>query len=434
MRCTSRWPRRPIPRPIPIGARGIARTRRRVSTRPWRTSWSARPGARRLVGGIAAAAAFLERAAELTPDPARRGRRALAAAQAKFESGAPEAAQELLAAAERCPLDELQRARLARLRAQIVFALRRGSDAPPLLLDAAKQLEPLDSGSAREAYLEALGAAIFAGRLNGRVGPREVAAAARGAPPGRQPPRPTDLLLDGLATRFTEGYVAGVAPLRRALNAFGQDAGGDEDDVMRWFWLPWLVAGDLWDDEMWHELATRAVRLGRESGALNVLPLALGYRAVVHLHAGEFAAASALTEEADAITAGDRQCARRSTPRCCSPRGAASRPRRWTTSSWGLENATARGEGRGIGGCGYATAVLYNGLGRYDAALASAQRACEYDDLGIFGFALARAGRGGCPERRPRGGRRRPATTRGTNGRGRHGLGARRPGLVSARC
>ena len=79
---------------------------------------------------------------------------------------------------------------------------------------------------------------------------------------------------------------------------------------------------------------------------------------------------------------------RRSTPRCCSPRGAASRPRRWTYFSWGLENATARGEGRGIGGWGYATAVLYNGLGRYDAALASAQRACEYDDLGLFGFAL----------------------------------------------
>ena len=177
-------------------------------------------------GGIAAAAAFLERAAELTPDSAVRGRRALAAAQAKFESGALEAAQELLAVAEACPLDDLQRAGLTRLRAEIVFALRRGSDAPPLLLDAAKQLEPLDIGSAREAYLEALGAAIFAGRLNGRVGPSEVAAAARSAAPGRQPPRPTDLLLDGLAKRFTQGYVAGVAPLRDALDAFRQDAAG----------------------------------------------------------------------------------------------------------------------------------------------------------------------------------------------------------------
>src|SRR5262249_36289303 len=160
------------------------------------------------------------------PDPAARARRALAAAQARFASGGLEAAQDLLALAEACPLDDLQRARLARLRAQIVFALSRGSDAPPVLLDAAQRLAPHAARAARGAYLEALGASIFAGRLNGRVGPHEVAAAARKAPPGRQPPRPTDILLDGLATRFTEGYVAGVAPLRRALDAFGPDGGG----------------------------------------------------------------------------------------------------------------------------------------------------------------------------------------------------------------
>jgi DNA-binding CsgD family transcriptional regulator len=337
-------------------------------------------------GGVAAAAAFLERAAELTPDSVARGRRALAAAQAKYESGAPEAAQELLAAAARCPLDERQRARLTRLRAEIVFALRRGNDAPPLLLDAAKQLGPLDPGLAREAYLEALGAAIFAGRLNGRVGPGEVAAAAQGAP-GRQPSRPADLLLDGLATRFTEGYLAAVAPLRRALDEFGRDPRAYEDDFRRWFWLPWLVAGDLWDDEMWHELAIRAVRLSRESGALMVLPLALGYRALVHIHAGEFAAASALTEEADAITeATGNAPVKYASLMLAAWRGIEADA--LDEFSWGLENATARGEGRGIGGWGYATAVLYNGLGRYDAALASAQRACEYEDLAVFGFAL----------------------------------------------
>jgi DNA-binding CsgD family transcriptional regulator len=337
-------------------------------------------------GGISAAAAFLERAAELTPDSAERGRRALAAAQAKIESGAPQAAHELLAVAERCPLDEFQRARLTRLRAEIVFALRRGSDAPPLLLDAAKQLERHDTGSAREAYLEAIGAAVFAGRLNGEVGPREVAAAARDAAPGREPPRPTDLLLDGLATRYTDGYVAGVEPLRRALRAFGEE--GDEVAVMRWFWLPWLVAGDLWDDEMWHELATRATRLGRDSGALLVLPLALGYRAFVHLHAGEFAAASALTEEAVAITEATGSApVKYPSLLLAAWRGGEAEP---LLDDFGRDvaNATSRGEGRGVGGVGYATAVLYNGLGRYDAALASARSACEYDDLGVFGFSL----------------------------------------------
>ena len=344
-------------------------------------------GRARARGGIAAAAAFLERAAELTPDLARRGRRALVAAQAKLESGALEAAHDLLAVAEVCPLDDLQHAQLSRLRAQIVFARSRGSDAPPLLLDAAQQLEPLDRGSADEAYLEAIGAAIFAGRLNGPVGPREVATAARGAGPGRQPPRPTDLLLDGLATRFTEGYLAGIAPLRRALDAFGQDVGSDDDEFLRWFWLPWLVAGDLWDDEMWHELATRAIRLARRTGALRILPLALGYRAAVHVHAGEFAAATALIEEADAITeATGNAPVRIASGLVFAWRGVdAGAPEYMSTN---LENAIARGEGRGIGGIGYFSAVLNNGLGRYEAALASARSACEYDDLGLFGFSL----------------------------------------------
>jgi len=336
-------------------------------------------------GGIAAAAAFLERAAELTPDLTQRGRRTLAAAQAKFASGAPEAAQELLKAAEQCPLDELQRAQLTRLRAQIVFALRRGSDAPPLLLDAAKQLESVDVGSSREAYLEALGAAIFAGRLNGNVGPGEVAAAARGSSPGRQPPGPTGLLLDGLVARFSDGYMAGVAPLQRALDAFGQGAEGDEDNIVRWFWLPWLVAGDLWDDEMWHQLATRAIQLCRESGALNVLPLALGYRAAVHVHAGEFAEAAALIEEAAAITEATGNAPVKS------PSGLLAAWRGVEAQEYfelTLEGAVVRGEGRGIGSAGYFIAVLQNGLGRYEAALASAQRSCEYEDLGVFGFAL----------------------------------------------
>lgn len=338
-------------------------------------------------GGVAAAAAFLERATELTPDPARRAARALAAAQAKFEAGAPDAAYELLTAAEMGPLGDLQRARLERLRAQIVFARRRGSDAPPLLLDAAKRLEPLDDALAREAYLEALGAAIFAGRLNGRRGLREAAETARAAPPGPQPPRLIDLLLDGLATRFTEGYVAGVPPLRRALHAFRREAGRGEDDIMRWLWLAWLVAGDLWDDETWHELATRAVRLAREAGALTVLPVALEYRAGVHVHAGEFAAASALIEEADAITeATGNAPLRYSSLLLVAWRGEEAQVLQLIEA--GAQDATARGEGRAIALARYVTAVLCNGLGRYQAALAGAQQACEYEDLGFFGFSL----------------------------------------------
>ena len=340
-------------------------------------------------GGIAAAAAFLKRATELTPDPARRGARALAAAQAKFEAGSPDAANELLGAAEIGPLEELQRARLARLRARIVFARKRGSDAPPLLLDAAKRLERLDSGLARETYLEALGAAIFAGRLSS--GPKvevvaDVARAVAQTGSALQPPRAIDLLLNGLATRFTEGYVAGISPLRRALLAFRSEDGRHEDE-MRWLWLAWLVAGDLWDDEMWHELATRAVRLARKAGALTVLPLALQYRAAVHVHAGEFTAASALIEEADAITGATGNAPLSYTSQVLAAwRGEEARA--LTLIEAGVQAATARGEGRLIGLAEYATAVLYNGLGHYEAAVAAAQRACEHEDLVLFGWAL----------------------------------------------
>ena len=169
-------------------------------------------------GGVAAAAAFLERATALTPDPARRAGRALAAAQAKLEAAAPEAAAALLAAAAIGPLDELQRARLERLRAQVRFAERRGNDAPPLLLQAARRLAPLDADLAREAYLEALAAAIFAGRLGHGGGLPEAAAAARTAPRPSKPARAIDLLLDGLATRFTSGYGAAVVSLSGALD------------------------------------------------------------------------------------------------------------------------------------------------------------------------------------------------------------------------
>ena len=338
-------------------------------------------------GGIAAAAAFLKRATELTPDPARRGARALAAAQAEFEAGAPDAAYELLAAAEIGPLDELQCARLARLRARIVFARKRGSDAPLLLLDAAKRLDRLDCGLARETYLEALGAAIFAGRLGGHSGVREAAEAARAAPPGPEPPRLIDLLLDGLATRFTEGYVAGVSPLRRALHAFRGEARRSEDDITRWLWLAWLVAGDLWDDEMWHELATRAVRLAREAGALTVLPVVLAYRAAVHVHAGEFAAASALIEEAYSITEATGNAPLSYTSLVLAAwRGEEARA--LTLIEAGVQAATARGEGRMIGLAEYGTAVLYNGLGHYEAAVAAAQRAGEHEDLVLFSWAL----------------------------------------------
>jgi DNA-binding CsgD family transcriptional regulator/tetratricopeptide (TPR) repeat protein len=342
-------------------------------------------------GGVAAMAGFLERAAELTPDPARRGARALAAAQAKLDAGAPEAAQGLLASAELTPLDELRRARLERLRGQILFARSRGSDAPPLLLDAAKRFESLDVASARETYVEAFGAAIFAGRESRDGGVLEAAEAARAAPPGPRPSRPVDLLLDGLAKRFTEPFGEALPALRQALHALagGDGRGGDE---VRWLRTSPGIAGqalatELWDDETWHELASREVSLARKAGAIAVLPIALTYRAGVHLHAGEFAEASALIEEADAISvATGNPPLRYASLMLLAWRGHEVAALRAIESS--LQNATARGEGRAIGLAHYSAAVLYNSLGRYQDALVAAKHACAYEDLGFFGWAL----------------------------------------------
>ncbi|MGZ4252319.1 MAG: helix-turn-helix transcriptional regulator [Solirubrobacteraceae bacterium] len=337
-------------------------------------------------GGAAAAAAFLAHATELTPEPAERGRRALAAAQAKFDAAASDAALELLATAELAPLDELQRARLERLRAEIVFARTRGRDAPALLLDAARRLEPLDAAMARETHLEAMAAAMFAGRLGDRPGVREAAEAAQAAPAAQQPPRAIDLLLDGLATRFTEGYPAGLAPLRSALGAF-RDVEELIDGDVRWLWLACRLAQDLWDDRLWYALATRGLSVARETGALNMLPIAATYRASLHVHAGAFGAASSLIEEADAIThATGMAPLKYASLMLAAWRG--NEAEGLALIEAGRLEATARGEGMGLGVIEWATALLYNGWGRYAEALAAAERGCEHDDVGLLAWAL----------------------------------------------
>ncbi len=338
-------------------------------------------------GGAGAAAAFLARATELTPDPAERGRRALAAAQAKFEAAASDAALELLATAELAPLDELQRARLERLRAEIAFARTRGGDAPSLLLDAARRLEPLDAAMARETHLEAMAAAMFAGRFGDHPGVREAAEAAQAAPPAPQPPRAIDLLLDGLATRFTMGYSAGLLPLRRALDAF-RDVDGSTGGDVRWLWLACRLAQDLWDDELWYVLATRGSRVARDTGALSMLPIAATYRAALYVHSGAFDAASALIDESDAIT----QATGMAPLKYASLMLAAWRGNEadgLKLIEAGRLEATARGEGMGLGVVEWATALLYNGCGRYAEACAAAQRGCEHDDVGLFAWSLA---------------------------------------------
>jgi DNA-binding CsgD family transcriptional regulator len=335
-------------------------------------------------GGLAAAAAFLQRAAELTPDPAMRVERSLAAAQAKLDVADAASASALLAVAELGPVDELQRARVERLGAQIAFTSRRGRDAPPLLLEAARRLDPLDAKMARATYLEAIASAMFAGRLGTDPDEREVAEAAR-ASNGVQAVGAADLLLDALVTRFTEGYAASVRPLSRALRAFGEPDGGGED--RRWLWLACRLAQDLWDDELWHVLATRGVGLARDTGALNLLPNALNYLAALNVHSGAFAAAAAQIDEVEAITkATGLPQLKYAAGLLAAARGDQAKVQ--ALSDVAIPNAIARGEGSALGGRGWFTALLHNGHGQYGEALADARQACEHEDVMFYGRAL----------------------------------------------
>ncbi|MDA4108424.1 helix-turn-helix transcriptional regulator [Mycolicibacterium holsaticum] len=351
-------------------------------------------------GGVAAAAAFLERATGMTSDPALRVARAIAAAQAKWQAAAPAAAHELLAVAELGPLSELQRAQVARLRAQMEFARSRGGDvgAPSLrepatrLLDAARRLEDLDDELARDAYLEALAAAMYAGRLGEPTAMTAVADAACVAV--RRVPklhRPIDLLLSGMADRIAGGPRAGAEAMRTALELMCARGHRDAGQALRWMTLGLAIVqesatGELWDDELYHQLAGDVVRQARDAGALAVLPPALAYRAGVHVLAGEFTTAATLIEEAASITASTGYAPLRYHALSLAVwRGS---PGTAGLLESAAAEATARGEGRVLGLTGYLAAVLYNGLGRYQDAFVSARRACEFEDLGFFGWCL----------------------------------------------
>jgi DNA-binding CsgD family transcriptional regulator len=339
-------------------------------------------------GGLAAAAAFLERAVAPTLDPAVRAERALVAAQAQQIAGAPDAALGLLAVAQTGPLDEHGQARADLLRGQIAFASHRGSDAPRLLMNAARRLETLDVALARETYLDALFAAQFAGRLAPDCGLHDVAQAALGAPPPSGPPRPSDLLLAGLATQFIEGHAAAAPILKEALRAFSSESVSTEEEL-RWLFLACRTAVDLWDHAAWSALAGRGVQLARDHGALSVLHLALSQRIAAWSFAGEVAAASALIEEVEAVSAiiGSR----------LPPYGLAV-PAAWRgDESEGSDviavitsEALDWGESLGVAIAEWATAVINNSLGRYERALVAAEKASEHPEgLGVTGWSLA---------------------------------------------
>ncbi len=353
-------------------------------------------------GGVAAAAAFLERAAVLTSDPARRGSRSLAAAQAKRDAAAPAAAHDLLATAELCPLTDLQRAQVTRLRAQMEFSRSRGgepgapqvADAAAGLLAAARGLDGLDDELARDTYLEALAAAMFAGSC-GEPGAIELVAGAARAAIGKitRIDRPIDHLLSGVADLIIDGPGAGSRSLRTALDLCCDQARRNDAGALSMLSLAFpivqeSVGGELWDEDVNRRMAVVMVRFARDTGALTILPSALAFRAGTCVLAGEFGSAMSYLDEADAISSATGY-----------------RPikyHRLHLAAWRgspaeavglIEAATAegtrRGEGRLLDVAGFCSAVLYNGMGRYDEAYAAASRAVEYLNLGFGGWCLS---------------------------------------------
>ncbi len=333
-------------------------------------------------GGYAAAAAFMQRSSELTIDPARRASRALAAADAHRLAGALETAMRLADVAERGPLDDSQRAQLDVLRAQISFASRRSGDAPPLLLAAAQRLEHLDLRRARSTYLDALTAAMFAGRLAKETSTREVARAALKAPRLPGPPRASDLLLDGLALLITDGPAAGIPLLQQAVSAFrGNSVGGEER--LRWLWLAGRAASFIWDYDSWDALTALQVQVAREAGALTVLPLTLSTRVALHLLSGELSRAESVVSQVEAVgDLIDIRSVSYSALFLAAFRGQETSARQLIDTS--TKDFLARGDGLGLNISLWATAVLNNALGHYDDAFAAAEQELEDRDEVMF--------------------------------------------------
>lgn len=338
-------------------------------------------------GCLAAAGAYLARATALTLDSTRRAERALLAAEGKVRAGAFDAAAELLGVAEAGACRGADRAGVDLVRAQLAFVTNRGNDVAPLLLQAAAEFEAIDADLSRAAYLDALSAAIFAGRLAQpggdvpEVARRAAARATNGAGSGT-----LDRLLDGMVSSVTEGDAVGVPVVREALSDFG--AGMTADEELRWLWVASIAALRAGDDDRWDALSARHLQLARDTGALSELPLALLSRTYVLLFVGDLTAAASLSDETRAVNeAIGSNLAPYGLLGVAALRGDEAQTIALVEAT--LEDVSRRGEGVGITFAEWASAVLYNGLGRYDQALDAAGRATAYEaDPGSMIWAL----------------------------------------------
>ena len=322
-------------------------------------------------GGAAAAAAFLARAASLTPKAADRVGRLLAAAEATYDAGAAGGALRLLDEARDEDLSPLERALVGRLRARASYALHRDSSSTRLLLAAAERLDAHDTMLARDTYIEALAAAQYGGRLGDAETLAEVAETILDATDGDDSDRARDLLLRGQALLAAKGQEAAIPTLRRALRAFLDDPLDALE--LHWMWFASRAAQDLWDAEALQVLATRQVELARAAGVMSVLPIALSLQMVAQTLAGDLDAAKASCDEIDAL----RAVMGHPVPPFGRMFLAAYRGDVDETTTFARQirvDGEARGEGYAVSAANFAEAIVYNGAGRYREAVAAARR------------------------------------------------------------
>ena len=326
-------------------------------------------------GGLAGAAAFMQRAVALTGDARRRADRALAAAQLGLGAGAFDSARGLMATAEVGPLDDLQRARLNLLRAEAAYSESRSGAAPTLLLRAAKTLEALDPQLARETYLDAWSSALFAGELASSASLHEVSREVRASGVPSDCSRPSDLLLDGFSLAFTDGRSAAAPVLHAAATGFaGEHVSIDE--VLRWGWVATAAAVMAWDYDICLAVATRGVERAREAGALTVLAVSVNVLAQAVVLGGDFGRAASLVAEADSATeATGTQVAPYGALVLAGFQGREVDATRLIDAT--IAQFTAERQGTAVQYARWARAVLFNGLGRYREALACAREASD---------------------------------------------------------
>ncbi len=338
-------------------------------------------------GGLAAAAAFLRRAVALSDDRARRADRALDAAEVNIQAGVFDAARSLVAIAETGHFDELQRARVELLRGQIAMFSAPGPDASGQLLAAARHLELFDVRLARQTYLEAWGAALFAGRLSPRSTLREVSRAARLAPHPPGSPAPSDLLLDGLSTLILDGRMAAAEQLEAATRTFtGTEIPAAES--LRWGWLAVVPTYVLWDEDAAHTLCDRQLATLRDAGALARLPLDLKTFSLLALRCGDISGAAAAAAEAHAITDATGMASAPVDDMMLAVLGGPVAKARALIDS-AKRDALALGQGVHVQLADWMLAVLCNGLGRYQEALEAAQEASNDSPEEMFVSAWA---------------------------------------------